>query len=49
MNYMERGEGQTILFSTHSGDEMKRVDDYILLIEEGKMLGFYEKDQLQES
>ncbi|ALC80668.1 MULTISPECIES: ATP-binding cassette domain-containing protein [Bacillus] len=49
VNYMERGEGQTILFSTHSGDEMKRVADYILLIEEGKMLGFYEKDQLQES
>lgn len=49
VNYMERGEEQTILFSTHSADEMKRVADYILLIEQGKMIGFYEKDQLQES
>lgn len=49
VKYMERGEGQTILFSTHSGDEMKRIADYIMLVDEGKLIGFYEKDQLQES
>jgi ABC-2 type transport system ATP-binding protein len=49
VNYMERGESQTILFSTHSGEEMKRIADYILLMDDGMMIGLYEKDQLQES
>lgn len=45
--YMERGEGQTVVFTSHSGDEIKRMADYIWLIRDGQHAGFYEKDSLQ--
>jgi ABC-2 type transport system ATP-binding protein len=47
--YMERGEGQTVVFASHSGDEIKRMADYIWLIHDGQHVGFYEKDSLQRS
>ena len=47
--YMERGEEQTVVFASHSGEEIKRMADYIWLIHGGKHVGFYEKDSLQRS
>lgn len=47
--YMERGDEQTVVFASHSGDEIKRMADYIWLIHEGQHVGFYEKDALQRS
>ncbi len=46
VSYMERREEQTILFATHSADEVKTLADYILLLKEGTLLGHYEKDEL---
>lgn len=47
--YMERGEEQTVVFASHSGEEIKRMADYIWLVHDGKHIGFYEKDSLQRS
>ena len=47
--YMERGDEQTVVFASHSGDEIKRLADYIWLVHDGKHVGFYEKDSFQRS
>lgn len=46
--YMESGE-RTLLLSSHLVEEIKRLADYILFIYRGRVLGFYEKDELLES
>lgn len=46
VRYMERGEKQTILFATHSADEIKTLADYIMLLKEGQFEGLYEKDSI---
>jgi ABC-2 type transport system ATP-binding protein len=37
-----------IVFSTHAFDDVRRIADYILLINDGQVLGMYEKDALLE-
>lgn len=46
--YMESGN-KTILMSTHIVDEVKRLADYIIFQYNGRILGFYEKDELLQS
>lgn len=43
--YMEN-EDVTIILSTHIVDEVKRLADYIVLVDEGRVLGMVEKDSL---
>ncbi|RXZ83530.1 ABC transporter ATP-binding protein [Paenibacillaceae bacterium] len=43
--YMESGE-RTILMATHIPDEVKRLADYIVFVAYGRVLGYYEKDEL---
>ncbi|MFD0588743.1 ABC transporter ATP-binding protein [Paenibacillus sp. GCM10027627] len=43
--YMEPGH-RTILMTSHIVDEVKRLADYIVFMAQGKLLGFYEKDEL---
>ncbi|MBJ6362846.1 ABC transporter ATP-binding protein [Paenibacillus sp. GCM10012307] len=43
--YMEE-ENRTILMATHIIDEVKRLADYIIFMAGGRILGFYEKDEL---
>lgn len=45
--FMETGEHSVIL-ATHILEEVKRYADYIAFLYQGKLLGFYEKDDLQE-
>ncbi|WP_368505535.1 ATP-binding cassette domain-containing protein [Alkalihalophilus sp. As8PL] len=49
VRYMERGEEQTILFATHSSDEIRTLADYVLLMKDGQLLNQFEKDSLVES
>lgn len=46
--YMDSGE-KTIVMATHIVDEVKRLADYIIFQYNGKVLGFYEKDELLQS
>ncbi|WP_100371907.1 ATP-binding cassette domain-containing protein [Bacillus sp. FJAT-45037] len=46
VRYMERGKEQTIVFATHSADEVKVLADYITLMKDGQLAGRYEKDSL---
>lgn len=46
--YMESGN-KTILMTTHIVDEVKRLADYIIFQYNGRILGFYEKDELLQS
>jgi ABC-2 type transport system ATP-binding protein len=39
---------RTIVFSTHTLDDVRRIADYILLIHDGQVPGMYEKDALLE-
>ncbi|MFD7523675.1 ABC transporter ATP-binding protein [Paenibacillus chitinolyticus] len=43
--FMER-EGRSIFFSTHVMEEVRRLADYIVYINRGRLIGVYEKDQL---
>ncbi|MBD1380636.1 ATP-binding cassette domain-containing protein [Metabacillus arenae] len=49
IKYMERSENQTVLFASHSGDEIKRIADYIWLVHQGRHIGIFEKDELQQN
>lgn len=49
VHYMERSDEQTVLFATHSADEVKTLADYIFLLKDGQFVGKYEKDQLIEA
>ena len=42
-------EDVTIVLSTHIVDEVKRLADYIILVDEGRVLGMAEKDSLYGS
>lgn len=46
--YMDKEE-RSILMSSHIIDEVKRLADYILFVHHGKILGFFEKDELFDS
>jgi ABC-2 type transport system ATP-binding protein len=46
--FMSMGD-RSIVFSTHSLDEVRRAADYILLMSKGEMVGYFEKDTLLES
>jgi ABC-2 type transport system ATP-binding protein len=46
--FMDPGD-RSIVFSTHSLDEVRRAADYILLISRGQVVGYFEKDALMES
>ncbi|MFC4302127.1 ABC transporter ATP-binding protein [Cohnella boryungensis] len=43
--YMEPGN-RTLVLATHIMEEIKRLADYILFINRGRILGLYEKDRL---
>lgn len=45
MAFMERGD-KTVLLATHIAQEVKRIADYVAFFHEGKLKGFYEKDDL---
>jgi ABC-2 type transport system ATP-binding protein len=41
------GDGErTIVFATHVMDEVRRIADYILMVNDGQVLGLFEKDML---
>ncbi|WP_442602900.1 ATP-binding cassette domain-containing protein [Paenibacillus sp. KN14-4R] len=46
--FMDNG-GKTVVFATHILDEIKRLADYIILQENGKIIGIFEKDELLSS
>ncbi|MGI2297287.1 ABC transporter ATP-binding protein [Paenibacillus sp. GXUN7292] len=46
--YMDTGD-RTLLMTTHIIDEVKRLADYIVFMDQGKVLGTYEKDELFSS
>lgn len=46
-DFMAEGE-RGIVFSSHALEDIRRVADYVLLINEGQVLGLYEKDALLE-
>ncbi len=39
---------RAVVFSTHVIEEVRRVADYVAVLVDGKLLGFYEKDALLE-
>ncbi|SEG51524.1 ABC transporter ATP-binding protein [Paenibacillus sp. UNC499MF] len=45
VKFMDR-EGRSIFFSTHVMEEVRRLADYIVYINRGRLIGVYEKDQL---
>lgn len=47
-DYMNHGN-RTVLLASHIVEEIKRLADYIVFIHKGKLLGFYEKDQLLDN
>lgn len=47
-SFMEPGD-VTILLSTHIVDEVKRLADYVVLMNHGKMYGMAEKDSLMDN
>lgn len=46
--HMDQG-GKTILMTSHIVEEVKRLADFIVFMAQGKVLGFYEKDELFSS
>jgi ABC-2 type transport system ATP-binding protein len=49
--FMEAGNksrNRAVVFSTHVVEEVRRVADYVAVLVDGKLLGFYEKDTLLE-
>lgn len=46
-DFMMDGE-RGIVFSTHALDDVRRIADYVLLINEGQVVGYFEKDALLE-
>lgn len=46
-DFMMDGE-RSIVFSTHALDDVRRIADYVLLINDGQVVGYYEKDALLE-
>lgn len=46
--HMERGD-RTILIATHIVEEVRRLADYIVFMDYGRVLGMYEKDELLSS
>lgn len=46
--HMDQGD-RTILMTSHIVDEVKRLADFIVFMAQGKVLGFYEKDELFSS
>ncbi|BAB04884.1 ABC transporter ATP-binding protein [Halalkalibacterium halodurans] len=49
IRYLTGHEQATVLFATHSAQEVKELADYLLVLHQGQMLGFYEKDRLLSS
>ncbi|WP_052339810.1 ABC transporter ATP-binding protein [Gorillibacterium massiliense] len=47
-SFMEEGN-RTILLATHSVEEVKRLADYIVFLDQGSVHGVYEKDSLFEN
>lgn len=45
IKWMER-EGKTILISTHQMEDIRKLADYLVFINRGKLIGHFEKDQL---
>lgn len=45
IKWMER-EGKTILISTHQMEDIRKLADYLIFINHGKLIGHFEKDQL---
>lgn len=43
-----QNEDRSVLFATHSIEEVRRIADYILFLHKGTFLGLYEKDALLE-
>ncbi|MHA6480467.1 ABC transporter ATP-binding protein [Paenibacillus sp. strain BS8-2] len=46
--HMEQGD-RTILMTSHIVEEVKRLADFIVFMAQGRVLGFYEKDELFSS
>lgn len=42
-------EGSTILFTSHQASDIQKLADYIVILKDGKQLGFFEKESLIES
>ena len=48
MQAEDRSSNRAVVFSTHVVEEVRRVADYVAVLVDGKLLGFYEKDALLE-
>jgi ABC-2 type transport system ATP-binding protein len=44
----DRSRNRAVVFSTHVVEEVRRVADYVAVLVDGELLGFYEKDALLE-
>ncbi|OLO37078.1 hypothetical protein BTR23_14185 [Alkalihalophilus pseudofirmus] len=47
MNYMENGE-RSIVLATHNIDEIKQLCDYITILEDGKIIATFDKDEIHD-
>ncbi len=45
---LEDGE-KTVVIATHSMEEVRKFADYVLFLHRGKLLGYYEKDEVLDS
>ncbi|MGM8211522.1 ATP-binding cassette domain-containing protein [Virgibacillus sp. W0430] len=47
VNWMEQGE-RSIILATHQSEDIKKLADYIIVLNDGKSLGMFEKETLTE-
>lgn len=48
VDWMEQGE-RSILLTSHQADDIQKLADYLFVLQNGKMIGNFEKDALTES
>lgn len=48
IDWLEQEDSRTILLATHQVEDIRKLADYIVIMDDGKSLGKYEKDELIE-
>lgn len=47
-DWMEQGEQRAIIIASHQAEDIRKLADYLFIIRYGKMLGYFEKEELTE-
>ncbi len=47
VEWMERGD-KLMIFSSHQAEDIRKLADYLVIVQEGSILGKFEKDELSE-